>query len=291
MIPQEIFSHIRRLQILTTRRVNTLFAGAYRSAFKGRGLEFEEVREYQQGDDVRTIDWNVTARAQHPYVKNFREERELTIVLLVDVSASSHFGSSTRMKSEVIAEIGAILAFSAIKNNDKVGLILFSDRVELYLSPKKSLRHVLRVIRELLYFQPTHKGTDLKAGLDFLGRVQRKHCVCFLISDFLSVDFGHEAALMAKRHELVAIHVDDLHERVFPKVGLIELKDLESGEKRWVDTNSEQVQKEFQQKVQRRLQTLNQMMKSIGVSLIQIDCRQPYTDKLRNFFKYRKRRR
>ncbi len=229
LISKDSFEHIRAIQIRATRNVNDLFGGIYRSVFKGRGLEFEDVREYEPGDEIRSIDWNVTARMQNAYVKNYREERELSVMLVVDVSASSHFGHASYLKSELITEIAALLAFSAIKNQDKVGLLLFSDQIELYLRPKKGSRHVLRIIRELLYFQPKQRGTDLQKALAFLGKVQRHQTVCFIISDFISGDFSHELQLTAKRHETIAIYVYDDYEIQFPNIGLIALQDLESG--------------------------------------------------------------
>lgn len=284
---QEAFRRLHRLHIQTAKEVDALFAGAYHSAFKGQGLQFEEVREYREGDEIRHIDWNVTARMQHPYVKNFREERELTVMLVVDVSASNYFGSSARAKNEIIAEIGAILAFSAIKNQDKVGLLLFSDEIELYLKPKKGTRHVLRVIRELLFFKPKHRKTSLGAALSFLGTVQRRRAICFVISDFIAQDFSLDAALIAKRHDLIAIHIQDEHEKVFPKLGLLNLMDLESGKEQLVDASAPAVQQSFREYTGQQRAQFQQTMQKIGADFILIDCQQPYIQPLRQFFKRR----
>jgi uncharacterized protein (DUF58 family) len=289
-ISSDIFHHIRRIQIQTTRAVNDVFAGAYHSAFKGRGMEFEEVREYQPGDEERTIDWNVTARMNHPYVKVFREERELTVILVVDISASSRFGSKNRLKSEIIAEIGAVLAFSAIKNEDKVGLILFSSEIEKYIPPKKGLRHVLRVIRELLAFEPQYTGTNLSNALTFLGKVRRRPAVCFVISDFICPDYSHEASLIAKKHDLITISITDPLELAFPQLTLVNLRDLETGISQFIDTSDFNVQTQFEKRASQRLIKHKQLMKKIGAGYIPVYTDQPYTGALRKFFKIRERR-
>lgn len=289
-IPKSLFQKIRRIQMQTTRLANDILAGAYHSAFKGHGMEFDEVREYQEGDEVRAIDWNVTARMNHLYVKSFREERELTVMLVVDVSASSQFGSLYRQKSELIAEIGALIAFSAIKNNDKVGLILFTEEVEKYLPPKKGTRHVLRVIRELLAYAPKKKGTNLKNALSFLGKVQRRSGICFLISDFIASDYSHEIALIAKKHDLISIGITDPYEITFPKMDLMLLKDLESEEMSYVDTSSPAVQKYFIEASQKRLENHKHLIKSVGADFIDIRTDQPYFAAIRKFFKIREKR-
>lgn len=294
MIPsttQEAIRHIHRLQIQTTRKVNDLFAGAYHSAFKGQGLEFEEVREYQQGDEMRNVDWNVTARMFHPFVKTFREERALTVILIVDISASSHFGHASRLKNEVIAEIAAIIAFSAMKNQDKVGLLLFSDEVELYLRPRKSVRHTLRLIRELLFFKPKHKGTNLTKALSFLGKVQKRHAVCFLISDFLVPPPTHEAAVVAKKHDLIAIRVQDSYESRLPALGLLQLEDLETGQRLCVDTSYAHTQEKFSQEAQEREIELKRFFEHLGAGWIPLSCDGPYLDHLYKYFKWREHRR
>jgi uncharacterized protein (DUF58 family) len=283
----EAFQHIRRLQIKALHHVNDLFAGIYRSTFKGKGLEFEEVREYSPGDDIRTIDWNVTARSQHPFVKHFREERELTVMLVVDISASSHFGHIERYKSEMIAELAALLAFSAIKNQDKVGLLLFTSDVELYLKPKKGTRHVLRVIRELLYFTPQHQGTDLPKALSFLGRVQRRHVICFLISDFLTDNFSMQASLIAKRHELIAFHVFDTLEKQFSPQALFTLRDLETGMQSVVDTADPLVRQRFEQHAQEQGKKVRQLFESIGADYLAMHTGEPSSVVLQRFFRLR----
>lgn len=286
----EAFQHIRHLQIRALRNVDDVFAGFYRSAFKGRGIEFEDVREYQAGDDIRSIDWNVTARSQRPYVKNFREERELTVMLVVDVSASARYSHTQHLKSELIAELAALLAFSAIKNQDKVGLLLFSSEVELYLKPKKGVRHVLRTIRELLYFKPRHKGTNIKKALAFLGQVQRKHAICFLISDFLTGDFKWEATLIAKRHELISFYVYDAYEHVFAPTGLFTLRDLETSTEHIVDTSHASVRQHFETHVQKQQKALIQLFQRMGVDLISLNTSESSSDVLYRFFKLRRRR-
>ncbi|MBA3722013.1 MAG: DUF58 domain-containing protein [Parachlamydiaceae bacterium] len=286
----EAFQHIRRIQIKTSRNVDSLFVGAYRSAFKGTGLEFEGVREYQIGDDIDKIDWHLTARMQKPYIKTFQEERQLTVMLVVDVSASSQFGSSDRLKSEIIAEIGATLAFSAIKNHDKVGLLLFSNEIELYLAPKNNLRHVLRVIRELLFFKPKHKGTDIKKALSFLGRVQKRHAICFLISDFLTTDYAHDVFLISKRHDLILMDIYDEYEKQFPRIGLANIADLETGQMECIDTSGKQIQESFNDKANQRILFLKTLSNKTRTDLISIRSNQSYTDALHRFFKVRRQR-
>ena len=286
----EILQHVRHIQIQTRRQVEDLFAGIYRSAFKGKGLEFEDVREYQPGDDIRRIDWNVTARLQAPYIKNFREERELTVLLLVDISASSRFGSTQQLKSEIIAQIGALLAFSAIRNQDNVGLILFSDEIELYLSPKKGVRRVLRVIRELLFFQPQHRGTSINRALSFLGSVQHKRAICFLISDFLTnEDFTHAFNLAAKRHELIAIQVYDRYETQFPYLGWVHLKDLETHQLHFINTSDPAVQQQFEERAAQRQKDLKHTIEKAGAAWISIRTDESYTKALHRFFRLRGR--
>lgn len=287
----EAFQSIRRLQIKALHNVDDAFAGFYRSAFKGKGLEFEEVREYQAGDDIRSIDWNVTARSQRPFVKNFREERELTVMLVVDISASSNFSHTHRFKSEMIAEMAALLAFSAIKNHDKVGLLLFTNEIELYLKPKKGVHHVLRVIRELLYFTPQHRGTDLPKALAFLGRVQRKRVICFLFSDFLTGDFSRQAALIAKKHELIAFHMYDTYEKNFSPQGLFTLHDLETQEQVIINTADSAVQKHFQQHAQEQGLAIKHLFEQIGADYLSMHTGESSTTILHRFFRLRGRKR
>lgn len=284
------YQYIRQIQIRTTRKVNDLFAGAYKSAFKGKGLEFAEVRDYQPGDEIRHIDWNVTARMHHPYVKSFVEERELTVFLVIDISASSLFGSGKRLKSEIIAEIAAVLAFSAIKNYDKVGLILFSNEIELFLKPKKGLRHVMRVIREILFFKPKHKGTDLQKALAFLGRVQRRHAICFFISDFMGNQSDHEASILAKRHELIFVQVYDKLEEKFPELGLTYVGDLETDQINLIDSSDVEFKRHFNSVTLERNHALKRLSNKIGAGLISISCQESYSNALRKFFKLRGKR-
>lgn len=289
---RDLLKTIRRIQIHSDQLAKDLLAGAYHSAFKGKGIEFEEVREYQPGDETRSIDWNVTARMNHPYVKNFKEERELTVLLVVDISSSLRFGSKYPMKSDLIAEIGATIAFSAIKNNDKIGLILFSESVEKYLPPKKGVKHVLRVIRDLLTFEPKGKSTHLNAALSFLGNVQKKSGICFLISDFLSdEDHSQEMSLIAKKHDLITIGLIDPCETALPQMNLVNFMDLETQEIQLVDTSASELQKKFQENTQFRLKEHQKLMKRIGAGYIEIHTDKPYLPPLRNFFKRREKKR
>lgn len=290
-ITSALFKKISRIQFQTTRLADDVLAGAYRSAFKGRGMEFEEVREYQPGDEVRTIDWNVTARMRRPYVKTFREERELTMTLVVDISASTRFGSGHQLKSELVAEIAAVLAFSAIKNNDKVALILFSNKVEKYFPPNKGTRHVLRVIRELLVYEPKNQGTNVAEALSFLGKVQQHSSICFLISDFICDDYTHEAAVIAKRHDLIALAIEDPSEIIFPKMDLVAFKDLESGEERLIDTSSTAVRQQLKTEGQQRLAAQEKLMRKLGADFLSIQTDRPYMPQLRKFFLIRQKRR
>jgi uncharacterized protein (DUF58 family) len=288
----DLYKKIRRIQIQTTQLAEDILAGAYRSAFKGRGMEFEEVREYEPGDDVRTIDWNVTARSDRAFVKSYREERDLTVMLLVDVSASTRYGSVDQFKSDLIAEISAVLAFSAIKNNDKIGLILFSSDVEKYIPPNKGTRHVLRLIREVLAFQPKNKGTDLEAVFRFLGKVQRTSAVCFLLTDFICPEnYDHELALTARRHDLIALDLVDAHERSFPSYGLINLTSLETGESFLVNSSSALFQEQFINNTKVRQSQYRTLLLKNGVGYVEISTDQDYMPALRKFFKVRARKR
>src|SRR6202048_4279264 len=228
--PAEILKKIRALEIKTRGLVETAFAGDYHSVFKGRGMNFEDVREYQPGDEIRAIDWNVTARLGNAFVKKFTEERELTVILIVDVSASGNFGSTAQSKRELAAEVACLLAFSAIRNNDKVGLLLFTDRVELFLLPKKGRTHTLRLIREILFFEPFGRGTDPALALDYLNNIVTRRAVVFFISDFQAPDFSRALAVTARRHDFIAVHVNDEREKVLPNIGIVTLEDAETGE-------------------------------------------------------------
>ncbi len=291
MVPAEILKKVRRIQIVTSALVNDFFAGQYHSAFKGRGMEFEEVREYQPGDDVRTIDWNVTARSGRPFVKSFREERELTVLLLVDVSASQEFGTRAQLKSELVAEIGATLAFSAIRNNDKVGLVLFTDRVERFVPAGKGTRHVLRVVRELLYHKPVGRQTDIEAALEYLDHVLSRRCVVFVISDFEAPDFSKALRIVRHRHDLIPIWVTDRREARLPPVRFIELFDPESGEQVLADTGSRSVRQRFAALRAERSQRLLSDLRRLGIDLVRVETGESFVDPLRRFFRRRGRRR
>jgi uncharacterized protein (DUF58 family) len=290
MIPKEVLKKVRQIEIRTNREVTDVLGGQYHSVFKGRGMEFEEVREYMPGDEVRSIDWNVTARFGHPYVKKFKEERELTVMLVVDVSASGQFGSVRQTKNELAAELAAVLAFSAIRNNDKVGLIMFTDQIEKFVAPKKGRRHVLRVIREILAFQPKGRGTDLALALDYLNSVQPRRAVCFLLSDFQDADFEKQLRVTGQHHDLVALSLRDPREEEMPAVGLVELRDAETGASALVDTFDRSVRERFVAKVKARLESLRVSLRSAGVDHVEIRCDTDYMLPLIKFFRMRERR-
>lgn len=289
--PKELIQQIRRIQIKTSHLVENLLVGAYHSAFKGQGIEIEEVRPYEPGDDMRAIDWNVTARMAHPFTKKFREERELTVLLVVDISASLSYSSQDKLKGELLAEIGALLAFSAIKNQDKVGLLLFSDQIESYLPPKKGISHVLRVIRDLLIFKPRGKGTNLKLALHTLNKLQKKRAICFVLSDFQDEGYKLPLALTTRRHDVIAINITDPLERTLPNVGLINMRDLETGEQRLLDTSSSKTRDFFKKQQEEREKRLKSLLKSSGADLIQLSTDKDYVEPIRFFFKKRSRRR
>ena len=290
MNTKDIIKKIRRIEISTNRLVTNIFAGEYESAFKGRGMEFDEVREYQHGDEVRTIDWNVTAKMGHPFVKKFVEERELTMMLLVDVSGSTKFGTYQQKKSDIIAEISALLAFSAVKNNDKVGLICFTDQVELFIPPRKGKKHVLRLIRDILYCKPNRVTTDLGGALSFLERIQKRKSVVFLISDFRDNDYEKPLKRINPRHDLVAISVADRRETEFPDVGLIELEDTETGEIILFDSSSTKTRRYFQEKNLSETNKRQKIFLKNKIDNIEIYTDQPYTQSLIYFFQHRKRK-
>ncbi len=290
MIDAELVKKIRQIQIYTSHMVSANFAGQYESVFKGRGMQFEEVREYTPGDDVRTIDWNVTARAGKPYVKRFVEEREMTVMLVVDLSASGEFGTAGRLKNELAAEFCAVLAFAAVRNNDKVGLIIFTDEIELFIPPKKGSGHVLRLIRELLYFKMPKKKTNIPMALDYLARVIRKKATVFLVSDFMADDFKKELSLINRRHDVVAVAVRDPAEIEMPSVGLVEFVDAESGEVMLVDTSSGKFRGRFGSASAKRGEELAELLRSINVDCINIRTDKPYIHDLIKFFHMRHRR-
>jgi uncharacterized protein (DUF58 family) len=290
MIPKELVKKIRYIQIYTTKAVNNVFAGEYESAFKGHGMEFEDVREYQPGDEVRSIDWNVTARMGKPFIKRFIEERELTVMFLVDLSASGTFGSTDKTKNEIAAELCAILSFAAIKNNDKVGLIAFTDAVEMFIPPKKGTTHALRIIRELLYFKPGKVSTDIAGALDYLGRVTHKKAIVFLVSDFLGEGYENKMRVAARRHDLVAVSVTDPREVSMPDVGLIELQDAETGEIVVIDTSDKTSRAQYERHGKERFDTLVKLFRSMGVDQIDIRTDQDYLKKIMRFFIQREKR-
>jgi uncharacterized protein (DUF58 family) len=290
MLPHEVLRQIRRLQLKARRAVEDLLGGEYHSVFKGTGIAFEEVREYQPGDDVRTIDWNVTARMGHPFIKRFIEERELTVLLLLDYSGSQQFGTHVQQKREVLAELAAVLAFSAISNNDKVGLIAFTDRVERFVPPRKGSRHVLRLIREVLFFHPSRRGTSLREALEYLNRILHRRTIVFLLSDFL--DEGYEGALKrtGRRHDLIAIHISDLREEQLPAIGLLQLEDAETGERFLLDTRTSHVREAFAQAARQRRLALRQLTRSAGIDLVEVSTDGRHLDALIRFFRLRERR-
>lgn len=290
MIPKELAKKVRYIQIYTNKAVNDVLAGEYHSVFKGRGMEFEEVREYLPGDEVRSIDWNVTARMGRPFVKRFREERELSIMFLVDLSASGAFGSVDRLKNEVATELCALLAFSAVKNNDKAGLIVFTDRVEMFIPPKKGVSHVLRLIRELLAFTPRQAKTNIAEAMDFLGRVTNKRCVVFLVSDFQGEEYERPMRVLSKKHDLIAVSVADPREMRMPNVGLIELEDAETGELVLLDTGSGAVRKAYEQRGSERSAAMRSLFASMDVEQIEVETGRDYVRDLVKFFRSRERR-
>ncbi len=290
MLPKEILDKVRRIEITTSRLVTDVFAGAYHSAFKGRGMEFDQVREYQIGDDIRTIDWNVTARTGKTHVKQYVEERELSVMILVDASASSHFASNGVLKNQLAAELAAVLAFAAIRNNDKVGLLIFTDNIELFIAPRKGKTHVLRVIREVLFFKPKSKGTDIPGALEYFIRVARRRCVGFLISDFFHADFQKSLNLTNKYHDLVAITLNDARESVLPECGLIQVRDAENGQLRLLDTSDERMRSWYNHKAKERWEARNRLFGQTGVDHIDLMTNEPYISALVSFFATRRHR-
>ena len=290
MLPKELLKKIRRIEIKTSRMVNDVFSGEYHSIFRGRGMEFSEVREYIPGDDIRTIDWNVTARYNHPYVKIFREERELTVVLAVDLSGSGDFGSSDKMRREISAEIAAVLAFAATRNNDKVGLLLFTDKIEKFIPPKKGRFHVLRLIREVLYFKPTGRKTEIAGAMDYLLRVIKKRSVFFLISDFLDKDFYQPLSMAANKHDLIAAHIYDPLERRIPKTGIVSLKDLETGHEILIDFSNEENRRNLALKADTDRIRLHNFFKRNKIDTIELNTHEDYAQPLYRFFEQRAKR-
>ena len=294
----ELLKRVRKIEIKTRGLSNQIFSGEYHSAFKGRGMAFSEVREYQPGDDIRAIDWNVTARFNHPYIKVFEEERELTVMLIVDVSASEDFGSQKQLKKDVITEICAVLAFSAIQNNDKTGVIFFSDRIEKFIPPKKGRSHILRIIRELINFSPEGKGTDIEMALQYFTNVIKKKCIAFVLSDFIDEKFTKEGKrdsnalkIANKKHDLVALRVSDKREGELPDAGLIRVLDAETGRIKWVDTSDSNVRLQFSKLSAKRDARLKEIFNRSGVDTTTISTSESYIKPLMTLFKKRESKR
>ena len=283
----ELLKKVRKIEIKTRGLSNQIFSGEYHSAFKGRGMAFSEVREYLPGDDIRAIDWNVTARLNHPYVKVFEEERELTVILLVDVSGSGNFGTRTSFKREMITEICAVLAFSAIKNNDKIGVIFFSDKIEKFIPPKKGKSHILRIIRDLIEFEPEHKATDITQALRYLTNVIKKRSIAFLISDLMDNNFKDALKLASKKHDFVTLRIFDKGEYVLPNIGLARFKDTETDIEKWIDTSDSQTRKQFELNAKKREGAVFEVLKKTGIDYANIGTHESYIQPLTNLFKRR----
>ena len=290
MIPKKILQKVKHIEIRTKGLVNDLFGGEYHSAFKGQGMTFSEVREYYPGDDIRMIDWNVTARNNAPYVKIFEEERELTVYILVDISSSGSFGTIDQLKSEMAAEIAAVLGFSAIKNQDKVGLILFSSEVEKFIAPQKNKSHILRLIREVLFYKSQKKGTSIQSALDYLMNVSKRKSVVFLISDFLDSKYWKSLKLVNKKHDLIGIRISDPAEKSIPNIGLFKGYDPESGDEFWIDTSSNKERKLLRKSISEKWDDFDKKCKKNKFSLLTVSTNQDYVEPIMNFFHRRERR-
>ena len=289
-IPASVMAQIQRIRIRTQRIVNELLTGEYESVFKGAGMVFKEVREYVPGDDIRSIDWNVTARTGQPHVKVMTEEREMTVMLVVDASASHNFGSGTRFKNALAAELGAVLAYAATKNNDRVGLLIFTDTVELFLRPQKGRTHVQRVIREILCHQPSGRGTDLAGALDYMNQVVKRHAVVFIISDFMAPNYENALLLTRRKHDTIAIALDDVRERALPNVGPVSVVDPETGEETIVNTSSRELRSAYEVAALARGAARQSLMERLRVDLICLDADEDYVGALHRFFRMRERR-
>ncbi|MBI4534996.1 MAG: DUF58 domain-containing protein [Ignavibacteriae bacterium] len=290
METRELLKKVRQIEIKTRGLVNQIFSGEYHSVFKGRGMEFSEVREYQFGDDIRSIDWNVSARFAHPFVKIFEEERELTVMLIVDLSRSGSFGSGDKLKNDIAAEICAVLAFSAIKNNDKVGLILFTDRIEKFVPPKKGRGHILRIIRELISFEPTGTGTNIRQALEYFNHVNKKRSIAFLISDFIDDGYDKILRIISRKHDVIAVEITDPREEELPDVGMVKLRDAEANRERWVDTSDQSVRREYERFWRQRRAKRKEMFVRSRVDAIPIRIDRPYIRPIVDFFRLRERR-
>ncbi len=288
METSELLKRVRKIEIKTRGLSKNIFAGEYHSAFKGRGMTFSEVREYQYGDDIRNIDWNVTARHNRPYVKIFEEERELTVMLMIDVSASRNFGTISKLKKNQITEIAAVLAFSAIQNNDKIGVIFFSDKIEKFIPPKKGRTHILHIIRELIDFYPEDKQTDIEQALEYMTNSIKKRCTCFVISDFIDEhDFAHALAIANRKHDVVALRVYDPRENQLPPVGMMYLRDAETGEQMWVDTSDKKLREAYEKYAFVREKELDAIFKRSGVDVANIRSDEDYVRALITLFRKR----
>ncbi|MBX2816566.1 MAG: DUF58 domain-containing protein [Saprospiraceae bacterium] len=289
MDTKELLKKVRKIEIKTRGISNELFSGEYHSAFKGRGMSFSEVRDYHYGDDVRNIEWNVTARTGTPHIKVFEEERELTVMLMVDVSPSSRFGTRHQLRAELITELSAVLAFSAMNNSDKVGLILFSDQIDLFIPPKKGRKHILRIIRELIEHRAEGKQTDIEQGLEYFNNVVKKRSICFLMTDFIAPPFERALQVAARKHDLIGLHMVDPFERELPKAGLIRIGDIEAGGEHWLDTSSETIRAEHRNRFAQRSENLTALFRKNGADLIAVETGASYITALRQFFKKRAR--
>ena len=290
-VPPEVLRQVRLIELRTRGLVNSLFSGEYRSVFKGQGMEFAEVREYQPGDEVRSIDWNVTARMRRPFVKRYIEERELTVMLAVDLSGSERFGTVRRFKSEVATELGAVLGMSAVRNNDRVGVVLFTDRIEHVVPPRKGRRHALRLIRDLLAWEPRDCGTDIAGALEYLRRMLHHHAIIFVISDFLDRDLEHPLKLLAQQHDVVAVTIEDPSERVLPDIGLARLADPETGQTVDIDTSDAAVRRAFERRVGEELDGRKHLLRRLAIDEIAIRTDRGYVEPLLRFFRSRETRR
>ncbi len=287
MEAKDLLKKVRKIEIKTRGLTRQIFAGEYHSAFKGRGMTFSEVREYQYGDDIRSIDWNVTARFNHPFVKVFEEERELTVMLLIDVSASGDFGTHEQLKRSLITEIAAVLSFSAIENNDKIGVIMFSDRIEKFIPPQKGRKHILRIIRELLDFKPLSNGTDISESLRFLTNAIKKRCTAFLISDFRDKGYARSLQVANNKHDVAALHIFDQRETTLPPVGLIRVLDAETGKERWIDTSRHRVRESYTMKWESHVEMMKEIFTRAGVDHVSLQTGADYVKPLMRLFKKR----
>ncbi len=286
----ELLKKVRKIEIKTRGLSSQIFSGQYHSAFKGKGMAFSEVREYQYGDDIRSIDWNVTARFNHPYVKIFEEERELTVMLLIDVSGSNSFGTNFQLKQELITELSAVLAFSAIQNNDKVGVIFFSNKIEKFIPPKKGTSHILRIIRELINFKPDNNETNISEALKYLTNIIKKRCTAFIITDFIDTNFENAIKITAKKHDLVALRIHDVRECCIPDVGILKVRNAETGDIMWIDTSNKDIRELYQYNCRKRDNYLKDFFKKSGLDVAEIKTGEDYIKPLINVFKKRESR-